>query len=146
MVEHYFKFLKQPFMFLFVWGFTSHSRIFHSYGDVTTFYVSLFVCLWFFVPLERIFHSYGDVTITGEGLQILTYARHFWLFSSVVSLVCHTYCNKLGHPFTMVISKDPWHSYLLLSIWQWSCHYLFLLGSVAAGIRTPKHPLVRRTL
>ena len=25
---------------------------------------------------SRIFHSYGDVTITGEGLQILTYARH----------------------------------------------------------------------
>ena len=31
----------------------------------------------FIVPLEfLIFHSYGDVTITGEGLQILTYARH----------------------------------------------------------------------
>ena len=69
----------------------------------------MLVCLFFwffFVPLKKIFHSYGDVTITGEGLQILTYARHFCLFSSVVSLVCHTYCNK-GHLFTMVISKDP---------------------------------------
>ena len=28
-----------------------------------------------FVP-SRIFHLYGDVTNTGEGLQILTYARH----------------------------------------------------------------------
>ena len=35
--------------YLFVWGFSSNSRI---------------------------FHSYGDFTIAGEGLQILTYARH----------------------------------------------------------------------
>ena len=27
---------------------------------------------------SRFFHSYGDVTITGEGLQIFTYARHSW--------------------------------------------------------------------
>ena len=108
MVEHYFKFLKQPFMFLFVWGFTSHSRIIHSYTcrDLTTFYVCLFVCSVFIVQLERIFHSYGDVTITGEGLQHLTYAQHFWLLSSAGSLVCHTYRDN-GHPFTMVISKDP---------------------------------------
>ena len=31
---------------------------------------------------ERIFHSYGDVSIAGEGLQILTYARHSWPLSS----------------------------------------------------------------
>ena len=42
-----------------------------------------------------------------------------------------------GHPFIMVISEDPWHSHLLLSFWQWSCHYLFLrLRSVATGDRT----------
>ena len=34
---------------IFVWGLSSHSII---------------------------FHSYGDVTIIGEGLQIVTYARH----------------------------------------------------------------------
>ena len=33
----------------------------------------------------------------------------------------------------MVNSEDPWHSHLLPSIKQWSCHYLFLqLMSVAA--------------
>ena len=64
---------------LFVWGLSSHSRI---------------------------FHSYGDVTITGEGLQILTYARHSWPLSSEGSLACHTYCDT-DHPFIMVISKDP---------------------------------------
>ena len=47
------------FACLFVWGFTSHSRF---------------------------FHIYGDVTITGEGLQMLTYARHLWPLSSEGSL------------------------------------------------------------
>ena len=38
----------------------------------------LFVCLFVrgLSSHSRIFHSYADVTITGEGLQILTYARH----------------------------------------------------------------------
>ena len=48
---------------LFIWGFSSHSRI---------------------------FHSYGDVTITSEGLQLLTYAQHSWPLSSEGSLACHT--------------------------------------------------------
>ena len=57
------------------------------------------------------------------------------------SLACHTYCDT-WHPFIMVISEDPWHSHLLPSVWQWSCHYLFLqLRSVSAGIRTPNLPL-----
>ena len=64
-----------------------------------------FVCLEFF-------HSYGDVTINGEGLQILTFARHSWPLSSEGSLACHTSWDT-GHAFIMVISEDPWHSYLL---------------------------------
>ena len=27
---------------------------------------------------SRIFHSFGDVTMIGDGLQILTFARHSW--------------------------------------------------------------------
>ena len=50
---------------LFVWGFSSHSRI---------------------------YHPYGDVIIAGEGLQILTCAQHLWPLSSEGSLACHTYC------------------------------------------------------
>ena len=48
---------------------------------------------------SRIFHSYGDVTIADEGLQILTYARHSWPWSSEGSLTCHTYWPTLynGH-------------------------------------------------
>ena len=43
------------------------------------------------------FYSYGDVTITGEGLQILTFARHSWPLSSEGSLQhCLTYCDT-GH-------------------------------------------------
>ena len=44
------------------------------------------------------FHSYGDVTITGEGLQILTYARHSWPFGSKGSLACHTHYDT-GHHY-----------------------------------------------
>ena len=35
--------------------------------------------------------------MTGEGLQILTYARHLWTLSSESSLACHTYCHT-EHP------------------------------------------------
>ena len=71
------------------------------------------------------FHSYGDITITDERLQILTYARHSWLLSIEGSLACHNYCDT-GHPFIMVISKDPWHSHLLPSVCSWAvttCFY-----------------------
>ena len=42
--------------------------------------------LWGFSSHSRFFHLYGDVTITGEGLQILTDARHSWPLSSKGSL------------------------------------------------------------
>ena len=51
-------------------------------------------------------HSYRDVTITGDGLKILTNARHSWPLSIEGSVACHTYCNT-GHPFIMLISEDP---------------------------------------
>ena len=38
---------------------------------------------------SKMFHSYGDVTIT-EGLQAITFARHLWPLSIVGSLACHT--------------------------------------------------------
>ena len=98
---------------------------------------SLFVCLFGVYRPTQEFYSYGEVTIAGEGLKILTYAWHSWPLSSEASLACHTHCDN-GHPFIMVISEDPWHSHLLPSYWQLSCHYLFLrLRSVATGDRTP---------
>ena len=99
-------------------------------------YVCLFI--WSLSSHSKIFHSCGDVTIAGEGLQILTYARHSWPLSSdrISSLMCHTYCDT-GLLFIMVISEDPWHSHLLPNVWQLSCHYLFLrFRAVATGDRT----------
>ena len=66
----------------------------------------LFVCLGF-SSHSRMCHLYRDVTFAGEGLQILTYARHSWPFSSEGSLACHTnssartsdtltYCRAFG--------------------------------------------------
>ena len=42
-----------------------------------------------FTSHSRIFHSYGDVTNTNEGLQILTYTRYSWRLSSVLHLLWH---------------------------------------------------------
>ena len=60
----------------------------------------LLICLDFFDPLD-LFHSFWNVTIfphkdstiTGEGLQILTFARQSWPLSSEGSLACHTECD-----------------------------------------------------
>ena len=75
-----------------------------------------FICLfvWSFSSHSIIFHSFGYVTIAGEGLQILTYARHLWPLSSEGSFACHIYCDT-GHPFIVVISEDPadTHTYCL---------------------------------
>ena len=44
------------------------------------------------VSHSRIFHSFGEVIITGrKGLQMLTYTRHSWQLSSDGSFTCHTY-------------------------------------------------------
>ena len=67
-----------------------------------------FACtfVWSFSSHSRILHSYEDVPITGEGLPILNYARHLWPLSSRVlqhaSHTCHT-----RHLFIMVIFEDP---------------------------------------
>ena len=42
----------------------------------------VFDCLFdqSFSPNSKIFHSYGDVTTTGYGLQIMTYTKHYSIF------------------------------------------------------------------
>ena len=49
--------------------------------------------LWGFGSHSRTFHSYGDVTIIGEERPILTYLQHSLPFGSKVSLTRHTYFN-----------------------------------------------------
>ena len=69
--------------------------------------IVLFVCLGgIFVP-EFSTRREIKVTMTGEGLQLLTYARHSWPLSSEGSLYgCHTYSDT-GHPIKVDISEDP---------------------------------------
>ena len=62
--------------------------------DLRIFKICLFLFVWDFSPHSRIVHSYGDVTIAGEGLQILTFARHSWPLSSEGSLAYHTHCDE----------------------------------------------------
>ena len=71
---------------------------------------------WFldFSSHSRIFHLHGDVIITGEDLQILTYARHSWPLSGEGSLEYHTYCDTgsvyNGHlrgPVTLTPFAEP---------------------------------------
>ena len=96
----------------------------------------LFACVEFIVPLENFSLIWRRHHCRWK-LQILICARHSWPLSSEGSLTCHTYCDT-GLPFIKVFSEDPWHSNLLSSVWQWSCHYLFLrLRSVATGDQTP---------
>ena len=87
------------------------TKINGSFVNWDVFCECLFVSqFWEFSSHSRNFHSYGDVTITGEGLHILTCARTSWPLSSEGSLAYHTYCER-GHLFTMVISEEPWHSH-----------------------------------
>ena len=52
------------------------------------FMLFMFVCLGF-SSLSRMFHSYGDIAIADERLQILTYARRSWPLSSGGSSLCN---------------------------------------------------------
>ena len=83
--------------------------------------VCLFVCLGF-SSYSRIFHS-KDLTITGEGLHILTCARHSWPLSSEGSLPCFTYWDT-GHPSIMVIFEDPWHWHRAFSSGAFTVNFL----------------------
>ena len=103
----------------------SQEAVWLSIYLVQCFQIVLFVCLGFcFGPLENFFthmETYDMETINGEELQTLTYAWHSWPLSSECSLACRNYCDT-GHPSMMVFSEDPWHSHLLPSVQQWTCH------------------------
>ena len=90
-------------------------------------FVCLFVCLFIVWSLS----SYSRIySLIWRGRQCPWMAAHFelcsalmvfeqWWFSSVLHLLWH------GGPFIMVISKETWHSHLLLSVQHLSCHYVF---------------------
>ena len=71
----------------------------------------LLVCLfvWGLSSNPNNLHTFGDVTISGERLQILSYARadrHSWSLSSGGSLTCHTYCDK-DLPIIILTTEEP---------------------------------------
>ena len=54
----------------------AHHRINNKKNQQCLLFACLFI--WSFSSHSRIFHSFWDVTISGEGLQILIYTRHYW--------------------------------------------------------------------
>ena len=97
----------------------------------------IFCSFGFYSCHSRIFHTYGDLTITSEGLQILTHAWHLFDHWAVRVL---SVPKLLWHQFIKVISEDPWHSHLLQSVLLWSCHYLFLQIYVCRGLDSKTQP------
>ena len=61
---------------------------------------------------SKIFHSFGDFTIVGERLQKFHLCSAVMAIEQWVSLTCRTYCDT-GQPFIMVIIEDRWRSHLL---------------------------------
>ena len=116
--------------------------------DRNSFIYISFLYLRKLLTIKRCLKMYKIYELWIDYLKVCKFwhARHLWPLSSEGSILCYTYCDT-GHPFIMVISEDQWHSHLLPSVWQWSCHYLFLRHmSFAGGIRTPNLPLAGRTL
>ena len=84
-------------------------------------YTRLFVV---FRPIREFFTHMETLPLPVKGCKFW-HARHSWPLNSGGSLACHNYCDT-GNPFIMAIFEDPWHSHLLPSVNQWSCHYLYL--------------------
>ena len=109
------------------------------YAIAKTEALGFFCFIGGFRPTQEFFTHMETSPLPVKGCKLwpTMYAQHSWLLSSKGSLACHIFCDT-GLPFKMVISEDPWDSHLLPSLWQWSCHCLFLrLRSDATGDRTP---------
>ena len=91
------------------------------------------VCLLEVFRPTRVFFTH----IETSPLPVKAYARHSWPLSSEVSLA---YCDK-GHLFMTIISGDPWQTLHCRAFSSGAVtSWLFLLRSVAAGIRTLNLP------
>ena len=88
------------------WTFEGNVSVFTFWGLM---FVCLILCLGFY------FWRLRPLTNIGERLNILTYTLHSWPLNSDGSLAFRFYCDR-GHPFKMIISKDPWHSHLLPNV------------------------------
>ena len=77
------------------------------------FFVCLFVCG--FTSHSRILHSYGHKHYSGRASNIDLYSAFSSIEQWVGSLPCHTYCDTF-YAFIMVILEDPEHSHLFQMI------------------------------
>ena len=85
-----------------------------SFFHFCCFGVEFFLFVWCFSSQSRIFYSYGDVTLPANGCKfwpILGTYDHWAVIKGYYQVIkgystCHTYCDT-GHPFKMVISEDP---------------------------------------
>ena len=93
--------------------FSSHSRIFFTHMETSPLPVKECIPCSVLIAIEQ------------------------WVFSSVP----HPPWN--GASVYMVISEDPIHSQLMLSVWQWSCHYLFLRLIISMSLLGFEHPAFR---
>ena len=94
----------------------------------------------FFRPTREFFTFFTHMeTSTGEGLHILTYARHIWPLSSEGSLACHAY-EKRGICSQWSLKPIAERLAVMLSL------PVLRVRSVAAGIRLPNLPFAGRTL
>ena len=87
------------------------------------------LCIFCLFGVIRPTLSNGDVTITGEWLQILTYALHLWPLNSEGSLTCNTYCDT-KHPFIMVMTLIPIAECLLLDFINMYYHIIFIINLI----------------
>ena len=111
--------LSVPSQWMFIWAFFTILMIFQrerwifSWKSIETFtnwklklscictvyfyllfkpaFMKAFMLNWGLSYYSGIFHPYGNFTIEGDGLRILTYARHSWPFSRENFLSCQTY-------------------------------------------------------
>ena len=89
----------------------------------------ILVNIHLFVSLFRVFRPTREFLLIWRRDHCRWRAKKFDLCFALMAIEqwWHTYCET-GHPFIKVISEDPWHSHLLLNVWNWRCHnrYLFL--------------------
>ena len=77
--------------------------------------------VWSFSSLENFSLETSPLPVKGCKFDLCPalMAIEQWGFFSVPHLLWHGALIYNGH------IQDPWHSHLMPSVWQWSCHYLF---------------------
>ena len=110
-------------------------------GHLSKMFVCLFLCLFvcflgFFVPIEKFFSHMETTPLPVKGCKLRPVC-HSWPLGSEGSLTCNTYCD-MEDPFIMVITKAC-DTTLLLSVQEWSCHFLFFT-LVCRGLDSKPQP------